>query len=270
MPRPVPHFKSYLSLEDHGKLIANDHLFATYHRLGHMAVRRMAAKNGGLVRLSDRDRRTVTARARIDIAEKSLRLLAEVGVISLGSLGEVWEIFFPNFAESQGFAPNKGTEKVPERGPSQTPSLPVNPEVKDRLSRGVQGGAAVAAYAAPDTPAQLQLVSDRKPAVKRGRPARVPTQAPDALTDMQRIMLVTWCREKQPAAVPHLDALIEECFDYFRGRGKPMVDWLATIRHWIPGNVWKHVRNAEPRPPIGGGRYNRGSIAALWEVEHVD
>ncbi len=153
MSRVRPHFKVHTSLKSHRKtsdLASNDHLFATYVRLGMLFIERWGAKTGDKLLLSDKDLAQVTNRKRRDISEKTLRDLAEVSPISLRLLGEVWEITFPNFAIKQGFAPKNATPLIlkqkqilkkkdkeknsPPSGGSPRPSkalCPSDPEVED-------------------------------------------------------------------------------------------------------------------------------------------
>ena len=73
------------------------------------------------------------------------------------------------------------------------------------------------------------------------------SQAPETLTDRQFQSIFFWAQERAISLGElELRLQVEACLDHFRASGKPKMDWVATAKNWIRGNV-------QGRPgPIGG------------------
>ena len=88
-----------------------------------------------------------------------------------------------------------------------------------------------------DGPAQPQpgLVSGlQKPPVKRRK------QCPENLTAEQWLQVHAWRDEGHPAFPDaELEAQWVRCSQYYRGEGKPKLDWVLTFYNWLTGSNYK-------------------------------
>lgn len=81
-----------------------------------------------------------------------------------------------------------------------------------------------------------------KAASSRSKPKR-PLPLPFLITTA----MLEWAKEKAPDV--NLDWELEQFLDYWKGNGKPMVDWTATWQRWMRTS---QARIAQKQPRFGG------------------
>jgi hypothetical protein len=133
VPRVKPHFKLHTSIKNHRKtaeMVGKNDLFATYCRLGILAIERYADRTSDTFEVHDRELGWITGKHRADAARRSLRYLADISPISVEYQGDTWRIKFPKFAQKQGFQFRNGARMGDS--PSPSPSLREEEEKKKK------------------------------------------------------------------------------------------------------------------------------------------
>lgn len=156
--------------------------------------------------------------------------LAVEGCVVLYVVDGVEYLALPAWEEHRGKSKRAGESKYPDP-PATSRNSPgdsrevteIRPSVSGSGDSGLVDGGGVTL--APD--GARSRSSKRRKAEKTG--------APENLTDEQRAALRAWCESKPQHrwALSRLYDLEAACLDHFRGKGTPMLDWLATVRTWI-------------------------------------
>jgi hypothetical protein len=149
-------------------------------------------------------------------------------------------IRWPKFAEFQEYA----SGARPDNSPSETQTPPQTQEEKSTTPA-----------ASPD------LSGSNEPPEPKRRKAPM-SEAPDDLSDEDKMALFVWCQKAHPAIAQdkkRLRGLVSACLLWHRSEGRKKRSWLMTCQVWIN-------REAERPAPRGG---NGGAPVARY-VETAD
>ena len=122
MPRVKPHFKTHLSFGNHRKtasVFSDNDLFATWSRLGMLAVERRAARTSDIFVVRNEELPALTGTKRGDSALRVWNKLLSSSTLVAEYSPPIWTVHFPKFAEKQGFGlgkePPPNTEYLDKR-----------------------------------------------------------------------------------------------------------------------------------------------------------
>ncbi len=173
MPKGPKHFKVHCSIATHRKTAAmftDNDLFATWTRLGILAVERFADRTGNSFRVSDRELMAITGKGRVDVARTLVSRLAHVSPTSASRDGDVWLISFPNFSKKQGF----------------------------KSGNGVQTGSSASASPTATSTKKKERQNSAPSAPKRARKQSRMSEVPDQLSEADRQSVIEWAAAQSP------------------------------------------------------------------------
>ena len=105
-------------------------------------------------------------------------------------------------------------------------------------------------------------------------PPKRRTRAPNGLTQGEIFRLHAWLEghkdKRLRRHLPHLDALIESCLGWHRGRGTLAANWYATVQTWIRKEKLPDARPSErpykpPEPEAGSKVLSREEVSERLE-----
>lgn len=224
MGKVQKHFKVHCSARNHRKtaeMYSDNDLFATWVRLGVLAVERFADRTNDSFYVSDLELMAITGKGRLDVARTLLSRLAHVSPTSASRDGDVWLISIPNFRKKQGFGEIFGRVTSASSSSSSTTTSTKRREEMERAPSAPVADA-------PSQPAQTRRKSK--------------TSCPDKLEPEARDRIREWAPEHgvDPAQLATEWGAMR---DHFRSIGEMRSDWPATFRTWLRRSVRFNARD---------------------------
>lgn len=302
MPRRPPHFKVFVSIQNHPKMRGvydSDALLAMYVRAGIMAIERYADRTHDCFLVGRRDLMRVAAtepwanaqkkllrleaatplqvrcdcpvETRSKLPEASQRLRSGLPAGSQRASGTPLSgrcgcsgiwLDFPNLSKKQFSRGGNGAETESSSSATSTSTSSLPTGGTAPPERGAPPRGKEAAGDVDVPPESTPEKARAKGPARRRR-----TQAPDRLSDEQRAALRKWASSKHPWAVQRIHALESKCLGHHRAKGNLMADWYQCVQNWIDREPEMNPRSAASRQPRASPRGSRAPLTerSLWD-----